>query len=72
MGKKSVTKSSFENVNVPTEVRALYGIEDLQEGLIQMLKTQRKQPLDLFVYYCCCMVNIVGGVSIMNVHQLFS
>ncbi|KAL7402917.1 hypothetical protein ABVT39_021675 [Epinephelus coioides] len=56
MGKKSVVdssfmKSAFEDVNVPSEVRAvgpLYPVEDL---LIQMLKTakhtQRKQALDI-------------------------
>ncbi len=69
MGKKSVvdssfTESAFEDVNVPTEVRAVspsYHAEDLQALLIQMLKTaqqtQRKQALDMLVYYyyyCCC------------------
>lgn len=73
MGKKSVVDSSFmesafEDVNVPTEVRAvgpLYRVEDLQALLIQMLKsaqqTQRKQASDMLVYYyyyyysyCCC------------------
>uniref|UniRef100_A0A8C4FB39 Neuromedin Ba n=1 Tax=Dicentrarchus labrax TaxID=13489 RepID=A0A8C4FB39_DICLA len=59
MGKKSVVDSSFmesafEDVNVPTEVRAvrpLYREEDLQALLIQMLKTaqltRRKQALDM-------------------------
>ena len=71
MGKKSVVDSSFmesafEDVNVPTEVRAvnpLYRVEDLWALLIQMLKTaQQKQALDMLVDYyyyyhyhhCCC------------------
>ncbi|KAF3854806.1 hypothetical protein NQZ68_008050 [Dissostichus eleginoides] len=57
MGKKSVVDSSFmksalEDVNVPTEVRAvspLYRVEDLQALLFQTLKsdTQRKKALDI-------------------------
>uniref|UniRef100_A0A3B4W8Y7 Neuromedin Bb n=1 Tax=Seriola lalandi dorsalis TaxID=1841481 RepID=A0A3B4W8Y7_SERLL len=59
MGKKSVVDSSFlesafEDVNVPTEVRAvspLHRVEDLQALLIHMLKTaqqtQQKQALDI-------------------------
>ncbi|XP_062277489.1 neuromedin Ba [Scomber scombrus] len=59
MGKKSVVDSSFmesafEDLNVPTEVRAVspaYRVKDLQSLLIQMLKTtqqaQRKQTLDI-------------------------
>lgn len=63
MGKKSVVDSSFkesalEDVYVPTEVRAVsprYPVGDLQALFIQMLKTaqqtQRKQALDMLVYY---------------------
>lgn len=68
MGKKSVVDSSFmesafEDVNVPTDVRAVgpaYGVKDLQSLLIQMLKTpqqaQQKQALNmsvilLIIYY---------------------
>lgn len=63
MGKKSVVdssfmKSAFEDANVPNEVRAvspLYRGEDLQTLLSRMLKTtkhtQRKQTLDMYVYY---------------------
>ncbi|XP_029290165.1 neuromedin Ba [Cottoperca gobio] len=57
MGKKSLPdssfmKSAFEDVNVPTEVRAvspLYRVEDPQALLIQILKTatQRKKALDI-------------------------
>lgn len=60
MGKKSVVDGSFmesglEDVNVPTGVRAVRPVEDLQTVLIQMLKTarqtQRKQALEMLVYY---------------------
>lgn len=70
MGKKSVVdgsfmESGFEDVNVPTGVRAGCPVEDLLELLIQMLKTarqtQRKQALVMLVhhyydyyYYSCC------------------
>ncbi|XP_041652516.1 neuromedin Ba [Cheilinus undulatus] len=57
MGKKSVVdsslmESSFEDVKVPTEDESpLYGAEDQQALLIQMLKTaqvpQQKQALDI-------------------------
>lgn len=61
MGKKSIVDSSFvesafENINDPTEVRdvgPLYGVEDLQSLLIQMLqsaqKTQQEQALAMLV-----------------------
>lgn len=58
MGKKSVVdgsfmESAFEDVNVPTEVRAARPVENLQELLVQMLKTaqqpKRKQALDMLV-----------------------
>ncbi|XP_047451820.1 neuromedin Ba [Mugil cephalus] len=61
MGKKSIVDSSFvesafENLNDPTEVRdagPLYGVEDLQSLIIQMLqtaqKTQQEQALDMLV-----------------------
>lgn len=60
MGKKSVVdgsfmESGFEDVNVPTGVRAGRPVEDLQALLIQMLKTprrtQRKRPVDMLVLF---------------------
>lgn len=70
MGKKSVGdisfKDAFEEVNVPTEVRAvrpLYRVEDPQALLIQMLKTaqpaQRKQALDMLVYFLLLLLSAV-------------
>lgn len=62
MGKKSVVDgSAFEDVSVPSGVRAvspLHRVGDLQALLIQMLETARgtheKHALDMLVhhYYC--------------------
>lgn len=63
MGKKSVLDSSFmesalEDVNIPTEVRVLNplnNVEDLLSLPIQMLKltqdAQSKQPLHMLVHF---------------------
>lgn len=59
MGKKSVVDSSFmesafEDVNVPTEVRAVspvYREKDLQTLLIRMLKTTQQAQRSVYSYY---------------------
>ena len=71
MGKKSVVDSSFmesafEDVNVPTQVRAVSPLHRVEDLLVQMLSTPRqKQALTMLVYIILVVVFIVVIVMIL-------